>query len=92
MTLANIDLEGVLGGGLGDGQPDNITVNGSNASDNIRVRADGNIVDVRGLAPRVRIEHSEAANDTLTVNGLGGNDNFSVGAGLGALIQVTVNE
>ncbi|MGH3012066.1 MAG: calcium-binding protein, partial [Gaiellaceae bacterium] len=54
VTLANIDLEGVLGGGLGDGQPDNITVNGSNASDNIRVRADGDIVDVTGLAPRVR--------------------------------------
>jgi Ca2+-binding RTX toxin-like protein len=92
VTLANIDLEGVLGGGLGDGQPDNVIVNGSNARDDIRVRADGDIVDVTGLAPRVRIAHSEAANDRLTVNGLGGNDRFFLGAGLSALILTTVNE
>ncbi len=92
VTLANIDLEGVLGGGLGDGQPDNITVNGSNASDNIRVRADGDIVDVTGLAPRVRIEHSEALLDRLTVNGLGGNDTFAIGVGVDTLIQRTTNQ
>jgi hypothetical protein len=92
VRLANIDLEGILGGGLGDGQPDNITVNGSNSPDEIRVRADGDIVDVAGLVPRVRIAHAEAANDRLTVNGLGGNDSFFVGAGLAALIQVSVNE
>ena len=72
VTLASIDLEGILGGGSGDGQPDTITVNGSNAPDSVRIRRDGDIVDVAGLAPRVRIEHSEAANDRLTVNGLGG--------------------
>jgi Ca2+-binding RTX toxin-like protein len=92
VSLASIDLEGVLGGGLGDGQPDNVIVNGSNARDDIRVRADGDIVDVTGLAPRVRIAHSEPANDRLTVNGLGGNDRFVVGAGLDALIQLTVNQ
>ncbi|MGH3037936.1 MAG: calcium-binding protein [Gaiellaceae bacterium] len=92
VTLANIDLEGVLGGGLGDGQPDNITVNGSNASDNIRVRADGDIVDVTGLAPRVQIEHSEALLDRLTVNGLGGNDKFAIGVGVDTLIQLTTNQ
>ena len=92
VDLANIDLEGVLGGGLGDGQPDTITVNGSNARDDVRVRADGSIVDVTGLVPRVRIARSEAANDRLTINGLGGNDRFFVGAGLGALIQLTVNQ
>jgi Ca2+-binding RTX toxin-like protein len=92
VDLANIDLEGVLGGGLGDGQPDNVTVNGSNARDDFRVRRDGAIVDVVGLDPRVRIAHSEAANDRLTINGLGGNDRFFIGAGLGALIQLTVNQ
>ena len=92
VTLASIDLEGILGGGSGDGQPDTITVNGSNAPDSVRIRRDGDIVDVAGLAPRVRIEHSEAANDRLTVNGLGGDDRFFLGAGLGALILTTVNE
>ena len=92
VTLANIDLEGVLGGGAGDGQPDTITMNGTNARDDFRVRRDGDIVDVTGMAPRVRIAHSEAANDRLILNGLGGNDRFFVGAGLGALIQLTVNQ
>ena len=92
VTLANIDLEGVLGGGAGDGQPDTITMNGTNARDDFRVRRDGDIVDVTGIAPRVRIAHSEAANDRLILNGLGGNDRFFVGAGLGALIQLTVNQ
>jgi Ca2+-binding RTX toxin-like protein len=92
VTLANIDLEGVLGSGAGDGQPDNVVINGSNARDDFRVRRDGAIVDVVGLDPRVRIAHSEAANDRLTINGLGGNDRFFVGAGLGALIQLTVNQ
>ncbi len=92
VDLANIDLEGVLGGGAGDGQPDTITMNGTNARDDFRVRRDGDIVDVTGMAPRVRIAHSEAANDRLTINGLGGNDRFFVGAGLGALIQLSVNQ
>jgi hypothetical protein len=45
-----------------------------------------------GLAPRGRIAHSEAANDRLTVEGLGGNDVFEIGSGLDALIQLTVNQ
>ena len=92
VDLANIDLEGVLGGGAGDGQPDTITMNGTNARDDFRARRDGDIVDVTGIAPRVRIAHSEAANDRLILNGLGGNDRFFVGAGLGALIQLSVNQ
>ena len=92
VELANIDLEGAIGSGAGDGQPDNVVINGSNARDDFRVRRDGAIVDVVGLDPRVRIAHSEAANDRLTINGLGGNDRFFVGAGLGALIQLTVNQ
>ena len=90
VTLANIDLEGVLGSGAGDGQPDNVVINGSNARDDFRVRRDGAIVDVVGLDPRVRIAHSEAANDRLDRSL--GNDRFFVGAGLGALIQLTVNQ
>jgi Ca2+-binding RTX toxin-like protein len=92
VDLANIDLEGTPGSGAGDGQPDTITVNGSNARDDFRVRRDGDVVDVAGIAPRVRLAHSEVANDRLTLNGLGGDDRFFVGAGVSALIQLTVNE
>ena len=41
---------------------------------------------------KVRIDHPESANDELTVNGLGGNDSFSIGSGLPSLIGVTVNQ
>jgi Ca2+-binding RTX toxin-like protein len=92
LDVAAIDLEGVLGGGAGDGQPDAITVKGTNDPDNIRIRRNGNLVNVRGLPARVQIANSEPANDELTVNGRGGNDSFSLGPGLGALIQVSVNE
>jgi Ca2+-binding RTX toxin-like protein len=51
VDLANIDLEGTPGSGAGDGQPDTITVNGSNARDDFRVRRDGDVVDVAGIAP-----------------------------------------
>ena len=45
-----------------------------------------------GLAALVRITHSEAANDTLIVNGLGGVDTITTGPGVTALIMVTANQ
>ena len=44
-----------------------------------------------GLAAAVKIEHSEAANDLLNVNGLGGNDTISGAIGLAALIKVGID-
>ena len=67
-----LDLEGAIGGGAGDGAADNVTVNGTNLPDDIHINAIGNVVDVDGTPAEVQIEHSEAANDKLTVNGLAG--------------------
>ena len=44
-----------------------------------------------GLAAAVKIEHSEAANDLLNVNGLDGNDTISGAVGLAALIKVGID-
>ena len=44
-----------------------------------------------GLRPNLRIDHSEAANDKLTVNGLGGADTITGGPGLAELIQLVIN-
>jgi Ca2+-binding RTX toxin-like protein len=87
-----LDLEGVVGGGAGDGLADNVVVNGTAKRDIITISASGARAVVSGLAALVRIEHPEPANDLLTVNGLGGNDRFVVGSGLPALIGVDVNE
>jgi Ca2+-binding RTX toxin-like protein len=85
------DLEAAIGGGVGDGAADSVTVNGTNEPDDIEISADGSAVDVFGAQPNLRIDHSEAANDKLTVNGLGGADTITGGPGLAALIQLVIN-
>jgi hypothetical protein len=86
-----LDLEAAIGGGGGDGAADSVTVNGTNDPDDIQISADGSAVDVVGAPIALRIDHSEAANDTLTVNGLGGADTITAGDGLAALIQLVIN-
>ena len=92
VTQVNLDLAGTIGGGAGDAQPDAITVNGTNAPDTINVAATAGAVQVTGLSASVRILHSEPANDTLTINGLGGADTITPGPGVSALIALTVNQ
>jgi Ca2+-binding RTX toxin-like protein len=58
----------------GDGQPDTVTVEGTNGDDVPRVVGDVNGVAVVGLAARMNVLHSEAANDALHVNALAGDD------------------
>ena len=86
-----LDLEAAIGGGAGDGAADSVTVNGTNGPDDIQIDAFGDVVEVIGTPPSVQIEHSEAANDKLTVNGLGGADTITGGPGLAALIQLVIN-
>jgi Ca2+-binding RTX toxin-like protein len=86
-----LDLEAAIGGGAGDGAADFVTVNGTNNPDDIQITANGSAVDVNGVPPTVEIDHSEAANDKLTVNGLGGADTITAGPGLAALIQLVIN-
>ncbi|HEU5064680.1 MAG TPA: hypothetical protein VFT86_02170 [Gaiellaceae bacterium] len=86
------DLAAAIGGGAGDGAADSVTVNGTNDPDDIQITADGSAVDVFGVEPTVQIDHSEAANDKLTVNGLGGADTITADQrGLAALIQLVLN-
>jgi Ca2+-binding RTX toxin-like protein len=86
-----LDLEAAIGGGAGDGAADAVTFNGTNGPDDIQINEFDGVVEVNGTPPAVQIEHSEAANDTLTVNGLGGADTITAGPGLAALIQLVIN-
>jgi len=88
----NVDLAGTLGGVLGDAQLDAITVSGTALPDTIHAAANSGVVEVSGLAAFIRIAHSEAANDTLTINGLGGVDTITSDPGLATLIMLSVNE
>ncbi len=74
VTEVAIDLAGALGGTAGDGQPDKVTVIGTNDDDIVLVQQSGSSVSVLGLAAQVTIDHSEAANDKLVINALDGDD------------------
>jgi hypothetical protein len=85
------DLEGTVGGGTGDGAADSVTVNGTDDPDDIQVTVNDGGVLVTGTRPSIQIDHSEAANDTLFINTLGGDDNVDIGPGVAELIQTIVD-
>ena len=85
---ADVDLSGPTGGP--DGQPDVVTVNGTDRADRIDVRTDGATVDVDGLKPSIALKGSEPA-DQLQINTLGGDDDVDVANGVEALISVAVS-
>jgi Ca2+-binding RTX toxin-like protein len=92
VSQVNLELAGTLGGSTGDAASDIVTVNGTGSADTISVTANAGAVSVSGLAALVQILHPEAALDSLVVNGLAGTDLFSLGAGVTALIGVTLNQ
>jgi Ca2+-binding RTX toxin-like protein len=91
LKRVGLDLEGAIGGGAGDGAADSVTVNGTNNSDDIEAIADGSTVEVIGSPVSVSIDHSEVANDELTVNGLGGDDDIVIDSEVAELIQTLID-
>src|SRR5439155_6858644 len=87
----NLNLANSAGGG--DGQADAVIVNGTDRDDAIQVAAfgSGTRIAVRGLSSQVTIAGAEAANDSLTVNALGGNDVVDSSNLPAGLIGLTVN-
>jgi Ca2+-binding RTX toxin-like protein len=63
----NVDLGAA--GGVSDGQPDAVTVNGTPGPDTFNISPDGDALIVNGL---VRVKGFEAANDRIVVSGVGG--------------------
>ena len=90
LRRVNVDLAGALGGSTGDGQADTVKVNGTKGDDSIAADANGNAVDVSGLAAFVRITHADPDKDTLVIDPVTGNDHVAIDPALTALIQVSV--
>jgi Ca2+-binding RTX toxin-like protein len=84
-----IDLTG--SNGAGDGAPDTVTVNATSGNDHITVASSGASVVVSGLSAQVTIDGAEAANDTLVIHGLGGNDSIDASALSAGLINLTID-
>ena len=71
VTAVNVDLAATGGGG--DGQVDNVIVNGTNGDDAVLAASDSSGVAVTGLAATVAIQGAETT-DRLTIHALGGGD------------------
>ena len=81
-----------------DGFADSVVVNGSHAGDAFSIDAAAGVVQVsRAGAATTRVSGIDAPgagfqSDTLDVEGLGGADTFSVGAGVTNLIGLTTSD
>jgi Ca2+-binding RTX toxin-like protein len=69
-----LELEGAPGSGTGDGQADQVVVDGSAGNDKIAITLDGSTIEVSGLPAEVLIEHADADLDRLVVIGGAGRD------------------
>jgi predicted lipoprotein with Yx(FWY)xxD motif len=90
VTGLGVDLAATLGGTAGDGAVDRVVMNGTNGDDAIDVSGDSSEVKVAGLAPLVRIFHSEAT-DRLEVNTLVGNDTVDTDGLAAGTLQLFVD-
>jgi Ca2+-binding RTX toxin-like protein len=88
-TVVNLDLGASAGGG--DGQPDTVTVNGTQGDDNFSATGDAGGVSVVGLHAAVNIVNQEQDNDRLILNALGGNDTVDASALQADGIQLSIN-
>ena len=64
VAQVNINLAGALGGSTGDGQDDNVTVNGTAGADHITVVSSAVGITVSGLAAQTQIQRAEGGLDT----------------------------
>ena len=85
-----IDLAAQPGSGVGDGQADTVTINGTSGDDVINLTENNGVITVSGLATDVAISQVFDANDHLVINGLGGDDVINA-SGLLPGIQLTEN-
>jgi Ca2+-binding RTX toxin-like protein len=78
-------------GGGGDGQPDNVVVQGTNGDDVATVAGNAAGVSVLGLAAQVGIDGAESANDRLTINVLASDDVVDASGLPAAAIRLTAD-
>jgi hypothetical protein len=91
LKTANIDLSGVPGTGIGDGQPDTVITNDTNGPDHVQVTRSGSQVLTTGLPVQTSIAGSEVTNDTLQVKTLGGKDSVAVAPDVSDVITPVVD-
>jgi Ca2+-binding RTX toxin-like protein len=89
VTTVNVNL--AASGGAGDAAADNVIVTGTSANDSITIAQAGGAISVSGLATTVNISGSEAANDRVTINTLGGDDVMDASTLAAGFISITAD-
>jgi Ca2+-binding RTX toxin-like protein len=89
VTSVRTDLAAAAGGG--DGQPDQVTVDGTAGDDAIFVSGAAGSATVAGLSAQVAIVGAEPANDTLTIDPLVGDDVVEASALAADAIKLTAD-
>src|SRR5262245_9776777 len=87
VTQVAVNLAGTLGGSTGDGAADQVIADATNGDNQISVTAAGGAVNVGGLSATLTINQAEAT-DSLTIQGLGGNDFINATGLLGSAIKL----
>jgi Ca2+-binding RTX toxin-like protein len=90
VTQVAIDLaaSGTKGG---DGHADQVAVNATVGDDSIKLAFTGGMVTVNGLAAQTTIAHSDGSLDTVSANGLGGNDTIDASALAAGKVSLLLN-
>ena len=91
VTAVKINLESSPGSGSGDLLADTVTVDGTARGDSIQITGSGSSFAVAGLRTLVTVDGSEGANDSLTVNGLGGDDTINASGLAAGVVKLTID-
>ena len=76
--------------GVGDGQADAVTLNGTARNNHINVTTSGTTITVTGLPEQVTIDHVESG-DSLTIDGGGGRDTIDASALPAGAVTLTLD-
>jgi Ca2+-binding RTX toxin-like protein len=87
----NVDESSPAGSGIGDGQADQVIVEGTNRDDRIAAVGSNGAARVSGLSETVTVTGAEPANDTLTINALDGNDHVDASALAASAGKLTID-
>lgn len=91
VTTINLNLN--TASSTGDGKIDSVIVNATDADNTFQIASvnNGSLIAISGASPQVNITGAEGANDSLTINALGGNDTVDASNLAANLINLTLN-
>jgi Ca2+-binding RTX toxin-like protein len=91
VTQVALDLSVPAGSGLGDSAADTVIDNATAGDDNIKVVSSGSSILVNGLQAQLSIKGATDGLDSLTINGLAGNDVIDASKLKAGQVDLTIN-